>query len=152
MQKSPVSLDQLPRSVLAVPPLCRCADHSLDETANRALIDHMTAGGVRTLMYGGNANFYNLPTSHYRPTVTFLADATAEDVLVIPSAGPDYGHLMDQAPILREHGYPTAMAPPPCCACTCLRIGCVFKRRGNRPLDGAGILAQRLLRIKRILP
>jgi len=112
MQKSPVSLDQLPRSVLAVPPLCRCADHSLDETANRALIDHMTAGGVRTLMYGGNANFYNLPTSHYRPTVTFLADATAEDVLVIPSAGPDYGHLMDQAPILREHGYPTAMVLP----------------------------------------
>jgi len=112
MQKSPVTLGQLPRSVLAVPPLCRRADYSLDETANRALIDHLLAGGIRTLMYGGNANFYNLPASHYRPTVSYLAEATGNDVLVIPSAGPDYGHLMDQAPVLRELGYPTAMILP----------------------------------------
>ena len=51
--------DDLARSVLAVPPLARRADLTLDHAANRALIRHIERGGIATLIYGGNANLYN---------------------------------------------------------------------------------------------
>src|SRR5439155_13599761 len=57
--------DRLASSVLAVPPLCRNADFTLNETENSKLIRHMEAGGIRTLLYGGNANFYHVALSEY---------------------------------------------------------------------------------------
>jgi dihydrodipicolinate synthase/N-acetylneuraminate lyase len=112
MKSSPVTPADLSASVLAVPPLARHADLSLNVDANRALIRHLEAGGVRTLMYGGNANFYHLPTSEYAATLDFVAEAAGRDTWVIPSAGADYGKLMDQAAILRTRAFPTAMALP----------------------------------------
>jgi dihydrodipicolinate synthase/N-acetylneuraminate lyase len=107
-----VTPGDLSASVLSVPPLARHADLSLNLEANRALIRHLESGGVRTLMYGGNANFYHLPLSEYEATLDFLAQAAGADSWVIPSAGADYGKLMDQAAMLRERGFPTAMALP----------------------------------------
>jgi dihydrodipicolinate synthase/N-acetylneuraminate lyase len=112
MKTSPVTPADLSASVLAVPPLARRADLSLNPEANRALIRHLEAGGVRTLMYGGNANFYHLPTSEYAAALDFIAEAAGRDTWVIPSAGADYGKLMDQAAILRARAFPTAMALP----------------------------------------
>jgi len=112
MKTSPVRPADLSASVLAVPPLARRADLSLAPEANRALIRHLEEGGVRTLMYGGNANFYHLPLSEYAATLDFLAEAAGADSWVIPSAGADYGKLIDQAAILRERDFPTAMALP----------------------------------------
>ena len=60
MKTSAVSPADLARSVLAVPPLARNGDLTLNRAANAALIRHLEAGGVSTLMYGGNANFYNI--------------------------------------------------------------------------------------------
>jgi dihydrodipicolinate synthase/N-acetylneuraminate lyase len=102
----------LSASVLAVPPLARRKDLTLDPDANRALIRHLEAGGVRTLMYGGNANFYHLPLSEYAATLDLLEEAAGSDSWVIPSAGADYGKLIDQAAILRTRNFPTAMALP----------------------------------------
>ena len=112
MKTTPVTTADLSASVLAVPPLARRADLTLNPEANRALIRHLEAGGVRTLMYGGNANFYHLPTSEYAATLDFIAEAAGRDSWVIPSAGADYGKLMDQAAILRARAFPTAMALP----------------------------------------
>ncbi len=112
MKTTPVTFDDLAASVLAVPPLARHADLTLSREANRALIRHLEAGGVRTLMYGGNANFYHLPTSQYAATVDFLAEAAGADTWVIPSCGADYGKLLEQAAILRSRDFPTAMALP----------------------------------------
>ena len=56
MKTTPITSADLSRSVIAVPPLARRADLSLDRDANRALIRHLEAGGVRSLMYGGNAS------------------------------------------------------------------------------------------------
>lgn len=112
MKTTPVTPADLSASVLAVPPLARRADLSLNPEANRALIRHLEAGGVRTLMYGGNANFYHLALSEYAATLDFIAEAAGTDSWVIPSAGADYGKLMDQARILRERSFPTAMALP----------------------------------------
>ena len=112
MKTTAVTPADLSASVLAVPPLARRADLSLDRDANRALIRHLEAGGVRTLMYGGNANFYHLPTSEYAATLDLVSTESGADTWVIPSAGADYGKLMDQAAILRERAFPTAMALP----------------------------------------
>lgn len=112
MKTSPVTPEDLSASVLAVPPLARRADLSLNPEANRKLIAHLENGGVRTVMYGGNANFYHLPTSEFAATVDFLAEVAGKDTWVIPSAGADYGKLMDQAAILRSRAFPTAMALP----------------------------------------
>src|SRR5690606_20689059 len=44
--------------------------------------------------------------------VDFLAEAAGDDTWVLPSAGPDYGKLIDQAAILRSRAFPTAMLLP----------------------------------------
>ena len=102
---------RLIESVLAVPPLCRRADLSLD-TQNVKLIRHIEAGGVTTLLYGGNANFYHLPLSEYDQVLSMLEQSAATETLVIPSAGPAFGTMIDQAKIIRRHKFPTVMLLP----------------------------------------
>lgn len=104
--------DQLTRSVLAVPPLARKADLTLNEAENTKLIRHIEAGGIRTLLYGGNANFYHIALSEYEQVIGYLARAARPDTLVIPSVGPAYGLSMDQAKILRRHKFETVMVLP----------------------------------------
>jgi dihydrodipicolinate synthase/N-acetylneuraminate lyase len=112
MKTTAVKPSDLQASVIAVPPLARKNDLALNEEANRALIRHLEAGGVRSLMYGGNANFYNLPVSEYARTLDFLEKTVGKDTWLLPSAGPDYGRLVDEAAILRERKFPTAMVLP----------------------------------------
>lgn len=112
MKTTSVTAADLAESVFAVPPLARYADFTLNEKANRRQIAHLEAGGVRSLMYGGNANFYNLAVSEYAEVLDFLTDAVGPDTWLIPSFGPDYGKLVDQAKILRDSKVPTAMALP----------------------------------------
>lgn len=112
MKTTDVHFGDIRQSVIAVPPLARSADHSLDREANAAIVRHLEDGGIRTLMYGGNANFYNLPISEYGATLDLIEDIAGADTWVIPSAGPDYGRLVDQAAILSERSFPTAMVLP----------------------------------------
>lgn len=104
--------DRLARSVLAVPPLARNNDLSLNEAENTKLIRHIEAGGVRTLLYGGNANFYHISLAEYDQVLSHLAGAAGRDTLVIPSAGPAYGTSIDQAKIIRRHKFETVMVLP----------------------------------------
>jgi dihydrodipicolinate synthase/N-acetylneuraminate lyase len=103
---------RLTASVLAVPPLARTREYALNEAENAKLIRHIEAGGVRTLLYGGNANFYHIPLAEYDPVLSLLESTAAHDTLVIPSAGPAYGTLMDQAKILSRHRFQTVMVLP----------------------------------------
>ncbi len=112
MKTTPVTHADLARSVVAVPPLARHPDLTLNKEANRTLIRYLEAGGVRSLMYGGNANFYHVPISAYQMTLEMIAELAGADTWVLPSAGPDYGRLMDQAAILRHLPFPTAMMLP----------------------------------------
>ncbi|WP_408222207.1 hypothetical protein [Paraburkholderia dipogonis] len=66
MNESPIREGEFAASVMAVAPLARRADYTLDAPQNRALIRHMEGGGVRTLLYGGNANLYHIAVSEYR--------------------------------------------------------------------------------------
>lgn len=112
MQTRAVTAPDLARSVIAVPPLARSRDLELNPAANVALIRHLEAGGVTTLMYGGNANFYHVGLYEYAAILDFLEQAVAADTWVIPSAGPDFGKLIDQARVLKTRNFPTAMVLP----------------------------------------
>jgi len=114
MKTTPVTRDDLTRSVIAVPPLCRNADerYSLNADENRKLIQHLEGGGISTLLYGGNANLYHIAVSEYEELLELLAASVAEDTWVIPSVGPMFGTIMDQAAILKRHAFPTAMILP----------------------------------------
>jgi dihydrodipicolinate synthase/N-acetylneuraminate lyase len=112
MNESPILDGEFAASVIAVPPLARRADYALDAAENRALIRHIEAGGVRTLLYGGNANLYHTAVSEYRDLLDLLADAASPGTRVIPAIGPDYGKMLDQARILAQTRYRTAMVLP----------------------------------------
>jgi dihydrodipicolinate synthase/N-acetylneuraminate lyase len=99
-------------SVLAVPPLCRNADLTLNEAENARLIRHIEVGGIRTLLYGGNANFYHLAPSEHEQVLSMLQRIAGGETLVIPSAGPAFGTMMDQAKVVRKFKFPTVMILP----------------------------------------
>jgi len=107
-----LTTEALTGSVLAVPPLARKADFSLADAENTRIIRHIEAGGIRTLLYGGNANFYHLPLAELDQVLAYLSSASGADTLVIPSAGPAYGLSIDQAKIYRKYKFPTVMLLP----------------------------------------
>ncbi len=137
MKTTPVTRADLERSVIAVPPLARNADLSLNREENRKLVRHLEQGGVSTLLYGGNANLYNIGVSDFAELLGLLAEITAPDTWVIPSLGPDYGKAMDQAAILRETDYPTAMMLPMAFGATPAGVATAIAKvaeRAGRPL------------------
>src|SRR5439155_13583271 len=75
LKTSAATAPDLARSVIAVPPLARLPSLELNLGANRALIRHLDEGGVTTLMYGGNANFYNVGLYEYAAILDFLEHA-----------------------------------------------------------------------------
>lgn len=112
MQTRPVTSADLAGSVIAVPPMARDENLKFDRAENEKIFRHIEAGKVTTLLYGGNANFYHIALSEYEAVLGQLAEIAAPDTLVVPSAGPAYGMMMDQATILRETAYPTVMVLP----------------------------------------
>jgi dihydrodipicolinate synthase/N-acetylneuraminate lyase len=112
MQTRTVTTADLARSVIAVPPMARDKDLKFDRAENEKILRHIEAGHVTTMLYGGNANFYHIAPSEYESVLGQLAEIAAADTLVIPSAGPSYGVMMDQAEILKGTAYPTVMVLP----------------------------------------
>ncbi|MCB1120219.1 MAG: dihydrodipicolinate synthase family protein, partial [Verrucomicrobiae bacterium] len=80
--------------------------------SNAKLIRHLENGQVTTLLYGGNANMHNIGVTGLADLLGSLIGAASTDTWIIPSVGPDYGGMMDQAPILRELNFPTVMILP----------------------------------------
>ena len=110
--KTQFTLADLHNSVISVPPLCRDTSLKVCPTENAKLIRHIEVGGVTTLLYGGNANFYNLAPSEFADTLDMLAEQAGPDSWVVPSVGPYFGTMMDQAAILKTRKFPTAMILP----------------------------------------
>ncbi len=112
MQTTPIRMEQFRSSVLAVPPLAREDGDRISRKENERLIRHIELGGVSMLLYGGNANLYHVRPSEYASLLEILEAAAGKDTLVIPSVGPSYGLMMDQADILKSTRFPTAMVLP----------------------------------------
>ena len=112
MQTSPITQQDLARSVVSVPPLARNDDLSLNEEENRKIVQHLEAGGISTFLYGGNALLYHVAPSQYGELLSMLEGVVADNSLVIPSVGSSYGMMMDQARVIRDTSFPTAMVLP----------------------------------------
>ncbi len=110
--KTTCSPADLHHSVISVPPLCRDASGKVDAAENAKVIRHIEAGGVSTLLYGGNANFYNIAPSEYADVLAQLEAAAAPGTWIVPGIGPYFGMAMDQAAILARTRFPTAMLLP----------------------------------------
>lgn len=103
---------RLAANVIAVPPLARDSQLKIDVAENRKLVKHIEAGGVTTLLYGGNAVLYHLRPSEYARLLSMLVEIAGEKTLMIPSVGPAYGTMMDQAEVLADFDFPTVMILP----------------------------------------
>jgi dihydrodipicolinate synthase/N-acetylneuraminate lyase len=112
MLSTPLTYEHLRQSVMAVPPLARQADYSLDKAANARIIRHLEDGGVTLLLYGGNANFYHLPLGEYEAALALLAGTAGPSSMVVPSVGPAFGTMIEQAKIVRRFSFPTVMILP----------------------------------------
>lgn len=112
MLTAPFSVSQLRESVIAVPPLARDASLKICGDENKKIIRHLEAGGVRSILYGGNAVFYHARMSEYADLLGMLADSSGDDTVIIPSVGPAYGLAMDQIDVLGEFEFPTVMLLP----------------------------------------
>ncbi len=112
MDTQPITPDRLASSVVAVPPLCRNSDLTLNRNENERLVRYLEAGGVTTLLYGGNAILYHVRMSEFAELLTLLTDIAGSNTLVVPSVGPAYGTMMDQADILKDYDFPTVMILP----------------------------------------
>ncbi|MEM1068480.1 MAG: dihydrodipicolinate synthase family protein [Planctomycetota bacterium] len=112
MLTAPFSAEQLRQSVIAVPPLARDAQLSVSADENTKIIRFLESGGVRSLLYGGNAVFYHARLSEYAGLLNLLASATGDETVVVPSIGPAFGMAMDQVEVLKEFEFPTVMLLP----------------------------------------
>jgi dihydrodipicolinate synthase/N-acetylneuraminate lyase len=101
------------RGVFAVPPLARRNDaqRSLDFAQNNLIVEHIAAGGITQLIYGGNAFLYHIQLAEFEAMVKWLS-GLPDELWVIPSIGPSYGRAMEQAAILSNVQFPCAMILP----------------------------------------
>jgi dihydrodipicolinate synthase/N-acetylneuraminate lyase len=107
-----ITSETLAASVIAVPPVARNSRLKWNDDENIRMIRHLEAGGVTTLLYGGNAALAHVSLSEYASLLSLVADAVAPATVVVPSVGPQYGMMMDQAEILRDYAFPTVMLLP----------------------------------------
>ena len=112
MNTSPFDAAHLSQSVFAVPPMARDANFQVCATENAKIISHLESGGIRSILYGGNAVFYHIAMAEYSKTLGILADAAGDDTVIVPSIGPAYGLAMDQIEVLREFDFSTVMLLP----------------------------------------
>jgi dihydrodipicolinate synthase/N-acetylneuraminate lyase len=103
---------RLAESVIAVPPLARNASMTIDRSENERLVRFIEAGGVNTLLYGGNAVLYHVRLSEYALLLQTLTEIAGPNTLMVPSVGPAYGTMMDQAEVLSDFAFPTVMILP----------------------------------------
>lgn len=103
---------RLAESVIAVPPLARNGSLTIDRAENQRLVRFIEQGGVNTLLYGGNAVLYHTRLSEYALLLQVLAECAAPSTLIVPSVGPAFGTMMDQAEILKDFSFPTVMILP----------------------------------------
>jgi dihydrodipicolinate synthase/N-acetylneuraminate lyase len=110
MTQDLISLD----GVFAVPPLARAAGkaRAIDFEENARIVRYIAKGGISRLIYGGNAFLYHLTLDEYEQLLAWQAGINEDGLWFIPSAGPSYGRLMDQAKLLRRFPVPCVMTLP----------------------------------------
>ncbi len=98
-------------SVVAVPPIALTADLRVNVEQNAALVRHIVDGGVDILLYGGNANLYHFGLDAYRAALEMM-ESVAGKARIITSIGPDFGKMLDQAPLIERSSLRNVMLLP----------------------------------------
>jgi dihydrodipicolinate synthase/N-acetylneuraminate lyase len=100
--------------VFAVPPLARIPGklRAIDFEQNSRIVRHIAQGGISRFIYGGNAFLYHLTLAEYEQLLEWQAGMQRDGLWFILSAGPSYGRLIDQAPLLRQFAVPCVMTLP----------------------------------------
>ncbi len=99
------------RTVVAVPPIALTPGLRVAAGPNVAVARHILAGGVDILLYGGNANLYHFGLSAYAEALAMM-EALPAGARVIASIGPDFGKMLDQAPLLERSRIRNVMLLP----------------------------------------
>lgn len=101
------------QGVIAVPPLPRrdSLNRPVDFAEATRLLNHIAQGGMTRFMFGGNAFFYHLTLREYEDALDWMT-ALPDAWWALPSAGPTFGRLMDQAALLRSRRFPAVMLLP----------------------------------------
>lgn len=96
-----------------MPPLPRRhhPDRAIDFEVAETLVRHVASGGITRFMFGGNAFFYHVTLREYAAALDWMT-GLPDDWWILPSAGPSYGRLMDQADLLRSRHFPAVMLLP----------------------------------------
>jgi dihydrodipicolinate synthase/N-acetylneuraminate lyase len=102
------------QGVFAVPPLARGSGsaRAIDFEQNSRIVRYIADGGISRFIYGGNAFLYHLTLDEYEQLLEWQASMKRDGLWLIPSAGPSYGRLMDQAKMLRRFAVPCVMTLP----------------------------------------
>jgi 4-hydroxy-tetrahydrodipicolinate synthase len=100
--------------VFSVPPLARAPGkaRAIDFEQNSRIVRYIANGGISRFIYGGNAFLYHLTLDEYEQLLEWQGEIRHEGLWLIPSAGPSYGRLMDQAKLLRRFAVPCVMTLP----------------------------------------
>ncbi len=60
---------------------------------------------MNTLLYGGNAVLYHIRLSEYAMLMQTLSEIAGANTLIVPSVGPAFGTMMDQADVLQDFDF-----------------------------------------------
>jgi dihydrodipicolinate synthase/N-acetylneuraminate lyase len=112
MSPSPLTPCEYARSVVAVPPIALDDAGRVAVEANRRMMAHIAAGGVTTLLYGGNANLYHYGAALFREALDVLHEHRPSSARILFSIGPDFGKAMDQVAEIRRAGVVDVMLLP----------------------------------------
>ncbi len=113
MMSKLIDTKELAASVVAVPPLALHEDGTVNVAANLAVGTHIRKGGVRYILYGGNANLYHYTLERYAEAMETIETVAAQlDVEVITSIGPDFGKAMDQIALIEKTALKNVMVLP----------------------------------------
>jgi len=135
MRKTAIVLDDL-GGVFAVPPLARRHDarRTIDTAGNDRLVRYIAGGGISRLLWGGNAFLYHISLAEYETLLGWMTELP-DRLWAIPSLGPSFGRALDQAPLVRALGFPTAMLLP----CSDPRDASGLERGIRELVDAAGM-------------
>jgi len=106
-----ISAPELAGSVIAEPPMALTEGRAVNVPVNLALAEHMLAGGVKTILYGGHANLGAYRLGQYDRAVEVMAEV-AQRCRVIAGIGPNLGQMLDQAGSIERAGLRNVLLLP----------------------------------------
>lgn len=112
MSRSRMTPTDYRTSVVAVPPIALDEDLKLAHEPNVKLIRHIESGGVKSVLFGGNANLYNFDLGRFGEALALMDAAASPSTHVITSIGPDFGKLTDQLPLVERSAIRNVMLLP----------------------------------------